>query len=81
MTDWWMQYAPCPEFPGLTGNAYRIRARVDVLMPGGRNSQDKRQKPDGTLLATYGKPEGITLGEMQEAARNVLRCVMDLKEL
>ena len=81
MTDWWMQYAPSPEFPGLTGNAYRIRARVDVLMPGGRNPQDKRQKPDGTLLATYGKPEGITLGEMQEAAKNVLRCVMALKQL
>lgn len=81
MTDWWMQYAPSPEFPELTGNAYRIRARVDVLMPGGRNPMDKKEKPDGTLLATYGKADGITLGEMQEAARNVLRCVMALKQL
>jgi hypothetical protein len=53
---------------------------VDVLMPGGRHA-DLRRKPDGTLLKTYGKPEGITLGEMQLCARNVLRCVMDLKEL
>ena len=81
ITDWWMQYAPSPEFPKLTGNAYRIRARVDVLMPGARTFADKRRKPDGTLLATYGKESGITLGEMQQCAKNVLRCVMDLKEL
>ena len=81
MTDWWMQYSHSPEFPSLSGNAYRIRSHVDVLMPGGRTPMDRKTKPDGTLLATYGKPDGITLGEMQEAARNVLRCVMDLKEL
>jgi len=40
-----------------------------------------QRKPDGTLLRTYGKPNGITLGEMQLCAKNVLRCVMDLKEL
>lgn len=81
ITDWWMQYAPSPEFPRLTGNAYRVRARVDVLMPGNRYFADKRRKPDGTLLATYGKPGGITLGELQETAKNVLRCVMEIKEL
>lgn len=81
ITDWWMRYAPSPEFPNLTGNAYRVRSRVDVLMPGARNFPDKRRRHDGTLLATFGKKDGITLGEMQECARNVLRCVMDLKEL
>ncbi len=81
MTDWWMQYAPSPEFPELSGNAYRVRSRVDLLMPGGRNPLAKKEKPDGTLLATYGKDSGITLGEMQEAARNILRCVMALKQL
>ena len=81
VTDWWMCYAPSPEFPKLTGNAYRVRARVDVLMPGSRGFADKRRRPDGTLLATFGKQDGITLGELQECARNVLRCVMDLKEL
>lgn len=34
MTDWWMRYAPSPEFPQLRDNAYRVRAQVDVLMPG-----------------------------------------------
>ena len=81
MTDWWMRYAPSPEFPNLKGNAYRIRARVDLLMPGARTIYDRRRRHDGTLLRTYGKEGGITLGEMQESARNVLRCVMDLKEL
>ena len=81
MTDWWMQYANSPEFPTLTGNAYRVRGRVNVLMPGSRHLDDVLRKPDGTLLATYGKPEGITLGEMQETARQVLRCVMTLKPL
>ena len=81
ITDWWMRYAPSPEFPNLSGNAYRVRSRVDVLMPGARSFPDKRRRHDGTLLATFGKKDGITLGEMQECARNVLRCVMDLKEL
>ena len=81
LTDWWMQYAPSPEFPKLKSNAYRVRSRVDVLMPGSRSFTDKSRKPDGTLLASYGKEGGITLGEMQLVAKNVLRCVMDLKEL
>ncbi len=81
ITDWWMQYASSPEFPKLKGNAYRVRAGVDVLMPGGKGFTDKGGKPDGTLLATYGKEEGITLGEMQAAAKNVLRCVLAVKDL
>ena len=81
MTDWWMRYAPSPEFPKLKGNGYRVRAGVNVLMPGSRSFTDLRRKPDGTLLSTYKKPEGITLGEMQRNAGYVLQCVMDLKEL
>ena len=81
MTDWWMQYAPSPEFPRMKSNGYRVRARVNVLMPGSRNFADKRRKPDGTLLATYKKEEGITLGELQHNAKAVLQCVMDLKDL
>ena len=80
MTDWWMQPSRSQEFPQMRDNAYRVRARVDVLMPGSRRL-DLLKKPDGTLLATYGRKDGITLGEMQLCAKNVLRCVMDLKEL
>ena len=74
MTDWWMRHSKSPEFPKLKDNAYRVRAQVDVLMPGGWHF--KGSKPDGTLLATYDKPEGITLGEMQRCAKNVLKFAM-----
>ncbi len=79
LTDWWMQYAPSPEFPRLTGNAYRVRSGVDVLMPGSRNFADKRRKPDGTLLKSFGMAGGITLGELQETAKHVLRFVLEGK--
>ena len=78
ITDWWMRSGNSPEFPQMKDNAYRVRAGVDVLMPGSRLLSLK-QKPDGTLLATYGKKDGITLGELQRTAKNVLRCVMELK--
>ena len=76
MTDWWMRYAPSPEFPEINGNAYRVRAQVDVLMPGARTAVSKTAENDGTLLETYGKPDGITLGELQRTAKNVLRLCM-----
>lgn len=77
MTDWWMQHSKSPEFPSMSDQAYRVRAQVDVFMPGG--SRTTNGKPDGTLLRTYKQVEGITLGEMQRTAMNVLNIVMDLK--
>lgn len=79
ITDWWMQYAASPEFPRVNGNGYRVRAGVNVLMPGSRSFLDKRERSDGTLLSSYRKEGGITLGELQRNAKDVLRCVMDLK--
>ena len=81
ITDWWMQYASSPEFPRLSGNAYRVRAQVDVLMPGSRHFIDPIRKPDGTLLATYKKEGGITLGELQQTAKHVLQVILKLKKL
>lgn len=80
VTDWWMQYAPSPEFPELKDNAYRVRAGVDVLMPGNRHYGAKGTK-DSSLLKTYGKENGITLGEIQHCAKNVLTGILELKEL
>ena len=77
MTDWWMKSQKSPEFENVSDQAYRVRAQVDVLMPGG--DRITNGKPDGTLLKSYGKPLGITLGEMQRSAMNVLRLVMDIK--
>ena len=76
MTDWWMQDSNSPEFPAMKNQAYRVRAQVDVLMPGGASRLPLRIS-DGTLLKTYGKEEGITLGEMQRSAMNVLRFAMN----
>jgi len=81
ITDWWMQYASSPEFPKLKGNAYRVRAQVDVLMPGARTLLDQKRSSDGTLLATYKKESGITLGELQLVAKHVLRFILELKKL
>lgn len=74
MTDWWMKPCRSPEFPSLRDNGYRVRAQVDVLMPGGKRAGLKTS--DGTLLETYGKPHGMTLGELQRSAKNVLRFAM-----
>ncbi len=76
MTDWWMRSSKSQEFPEMCNQAYRVRAQVDVLMPGGERVAIIK-KPDGTLLKTYGKKDGITLGEMQRCAMNVLRFAME----
>ena len=78
MTDWWMKPSKSPEFPNLRDQAYRIRAQVDLLMPGGERITNR--KPDGTLLKTYGLPGGITLGEIQRSAKNVLTSVLNIEK-
>lgn len=75
MTDWWMQYKPSPEFPNIQDNGYRVRSRVNILMPGGKRLG--RKKPDGTLLKTLGKPDGITLGEIQRNTKDILNYIIN----
>ncbi len=75
MTDWWMQKGTSPDFPNIRGNAYRVRAQVDLLMPGG--GRTGRRKPDGTLLESLGDSGGITLAELQRSAANVLKSALD----
>ena len=81
ITDWWMQKAKSPEFPKLKNNAYRVRAQVDVLMPGDIGHLAKRYKSDGSLLETLGKPDGITRAELQRTAKNVLTLALRLNKL
>lgn len=76
MTDWWMRYSFSPEFPSVRDNGYRVRAQVDILMPGGKRFG--KRKSDGTLLESVGKRDGMTLAEMQRTALNVLRAVLPL---
>lgn len=79
ITDWWMKKGRSPEYPLLRGNAYRVRAQVDVLMPGDTKHTAKRYKSDGTLLKTLGKPGGITRAELMRSAKNALRVIIKLK--
>ena len=76
LTDWWMRKAAMPEFPKIKNNAYRVRAQVDVLMPGGDSYGQKKYVFDRAQLATLDKPEGLTRGELQRTAMNVLRFAM-----
>ena len=78
ITDWWMQRSKSPEFPKIRDNAYRVRAQVDVLMPGDIGHLAKQYKSDGSLLATLGQPEGITRAELQRTAKNVLTLALRL---
>lgn len=70
VTDWWMHPSPDPDFPELYDSAYRVRAQVDVLMPG---EAHRGEETLGTsILDGYHQPHGLTLGELQRTARNVL---------
>jgi len=70
VTDWWMRSSASPEFPSLRDQAYRVRSGVNVLMPGGARTGKK--VPDGTLLETLGRPDGITIGELRQNAKEIL---------
>ena len=78
ITDWWMQPAKDPDFPLVRNDAYRVRAQVDVLMPGG--AANMKDQGDGSLEKAFGKVGGITLGEIQRCAKNVLMFILDLKK-
>lgn len=80
ITDWWMQKSTSPEFPNIRDNAYRVRAQVDVLMPGDMGHLNKKYRSDGTLLKTLGKPDGMTRGELQRTAKNVLRFILKTRK-
>ena len=73
ITDWWMQYSRSPEFPRLKDNAYRVRAQVDVLMPGGESFNKQKYVFDKDLLASLSVSDGLTRAELQRSAKNVLR--------
>ena len=40
----------------------------------------RKYRTDGSLLETLGRPDGITRGELQRTAKNVLRLVLALKD-
>lgn len=79
MTDWWMKHSTSHEFPNLRDNAYRVRSQVDVYMPGSFKRTEKKYKPDNSLLETIGLKDGITRGELERSAINVLNMILKLE--
>ena len=76
ITDWWMQEGASQEFPNLRNDAYRIRAQVDVLMPG--VVSQKNDAAARTLVASLKDSDGITLGEAQRSAKNIIRFILNI---
>ena len=64
-----------PEFPIIRDQAYRVRAGVNILMPGGERTG--KRESDGTLLETLGKSGGITLTEIRENAKYILNFALN----
>ena len=79
MTDWWMQSARSPEFGALKDNAYRVRAGVDVLMPGNKSHVTRRFKKDRSIPRAMKKPDGLTRAELERAAVHVIALAAKLK--
>ena len=71
ITDWWAEPGESKEFPGVKNSALRVRAGVNVLMPG----EIKRvfQTPNADKIRSSMRvPNGLTLGELQRNAKYVL---------
>ena len=77
MTDWFIQYQESPEFENIWNNAYRIRAGVDLYMPGSEFKD--RYEPDRSIVKSYNSKDGITLGELQRCAKHILNIILEIK--
>lgn len=77
MTDWWMIYEPSPYFPALKNSPARIRAGVNVLMPGNRSQRDKKVHNDPETLAAL-KAGTLTRGELEKNARYLIELQLKL---
>ncbi len=73
ITDWWMQEAANPEFPDIRNDANRIRAQVDVLMPG--------EVSERTLVPSINDMGGVDIAEAQQCAVNVVKFIVNLRSL
>ncbi|MCQ2593138.1 MAG: glycoside hydrolase family 3 C-terminal domain-containing protein [Treponema sp.] len=76
ITDWWMRKSASPEFPQIRDNAYRVRAQVDVLMPGNMSYIKQKYSFDKALYKSLKSGNGITRAELQRTAINVLNFAM-----
>jgi len=81
MTDWWMQHDHSHEFPALYDNAYRVRAGVDVYMPGDFDRTTREYRADDSLLTTVGQPNGLRRAEIERCALDTARLAYRLREV
>ena len=77
MTDWWMRMTQDPNYAHIENNAYRVRAQVDILMPGGQSFDNG--ETDDSLVESLNHPEGLTLKEAHRSALNVLKLIQKIK--
>ncbi len=80
ITDWWMRKGISPDFPKVTSNAYRIRAGVDILMPGNFSKVLRKYKTDPSLIKSLKKKNGITRAEIEKTAARTIRLALDLQK-
>ena len=78
MTDWWMKDGSSSDFENVTNQAYRVRAQVDVFMPGSARVGKLKGKSDGSIISSLNTKDGITRGELQRSAMNVLRTCLKI---
>jgi beta-glucosidase-like glycosyl hydrolase len=71
MTDWWIKPGKSPLFDGLHDNGWRVQAGSDVLMPGDMTDQDDP-------MSSFANGS-LHLSELQVAAKNVLKFVLESK--
>lgn len=74
ITDWWTMPAKNPDFPLVNDNAYRVRAGVDVLMPGGSRVLGRYDHSTYWSL----KFGGLKRAELQRTACRVLELLVKL---
>ena len=79
ITDWWIRDDESKLFENLKTQAYRVRATVDVFMPGSRGNCEEPGESDGTLLESL-RAGSIKLSEIRFSAKNVLNLCLKLSE-
>ena len=72
ITDWWMRDGDSPYFDNLSTQAYRVRASVDIYMPGAKVHSGEPGVSDGTIVSSV-NANSLTLAELRYCAKNVLR--------
>lgn len=80
ITDWWMRDDKSTLFKEVENQAFRVRAQVDVFMPGAPNHGKFKGQSDGSILRSLSSDDGLTKAELQRSAKNVLNlCIKHYK--